>query len=260
MAAAGADTVDAVARALWRSAVYRFFSQALLPPDRWREPPVPPGPRPAGTAAGGEDAGAPASTTDGPATAVAAAARTLTAADPPALAAAYVETFGHLVGPRCPLYEAQYIPGGIFAQAQCASDIAGFYRAFGLEVADHAQERPDHISVELEFMHVLAYREAYARTHHGCAQVAQLVDAQRQFLQDHLGRWVPALARVTQTEAPGLYAQVLDALTAWITADAAAQGATVEPEAALAPRADLPGLEDDRAGCGPARCPLGVVP
>lgn len=240
-------TVEAVARALWRSAVYRFFSQALLPPNQWREPPAPPGPPPPGT-------------TDGAAAAVATATRILAEAEPSALAAAYVETFGHLVGPRCSLYEAQYTPGGVFAQAQCLSDIAGFYRAFGLEVAEHARERPDHVSVELEFMYVLAYREAYARTHHGPEQVAQLVDAQRQFLEDHLGRWVPVLARVAQAEASGPYVQVLGALTEWIMADAAVVGASIEAEPALAPPPGAPVLDDDLAACGCERCPLELEP
>ncbi len=237
---------DAVAGPLWRSAVYRFFSQALRPPDQWsqdlRAPDLPAPPD------------APA---DGVA-AVAAAVDALVATLRPVLADAYQAAFGHQLGTRAALDEARYVPGGVFAQAQCTADVAGFYRAFGLEVADRARERPDHLSVELEFMHVLAYREAYARVHHGPEQVALLVDAQRHFLQDHLVQWVPVLARVVQAQTPGPYARVLAALATWVTADATRLGAALAPDPALVPPNDAPVPDDDRTACGAARCPLEV--
>ncbi|MCL6552177.1 MAG: molecular chaperone TorD family protein [Firmicutes bacterium] len=231
---------------LWRSAVYRFFAQALRPPDQWpQDLPIPDLPAPPDAPAAGGSA-------------VAAAIDALVAVPRPALADAYHAAFGHQLGTRAALDEARYVPGGVFAQAQCTADVAGFYRAFGLEVADHARERPDHLSVELEFMHVLAYREAYARVHHTSEQVAVVVEAQRRFLEDHLGRWVPVLARIVQAETPGPYARAIAALATWVTADAAWLGATLEPDPGLAPPDDAPIPDDDRAACGAGRCPLEV--
>jgi TorA maturation chaperone TorD len=247
---------DPVALALWRSAAYRFFSQALLPPDRWEQAPaapletVAPDP-PAPADACGLPAPPPAA-----ADALREAAAVLAGTDRGALAAAHLDTFGHVVGTRCPPYEAQYVPGGVFAQAQCAADAAGFYRAFGLEPAARAAERADHVSVELEFMHVLAYREAYARVHHGPDQVALLVDAQRGFLRDHLARWVPALARRVGAQGADPYARIAAALAAWVAADAAGLGVAVDredPASGVEPAVEA--VPEGMPGCGIA-CPL----
>ncbi|MCL6553820.1 MAG: molecular chaperone TorD family protein, partial [Firmicutes bacterium] len=177
---------EAVEHALRRSLVYRFLSAAMRPPGegladadaaQWQA---------VVQAAGGVSPEA--------AAALEAAGRACADMGEETLSVAYHRLFGHRVGGDCPVYEAQYLPGGIFPQAQCLADVAGFYRAFGLEVGEEVRERPDHISLELEFMHVLAYREAYARRHHGPDEVGLLADAQRAFLRDHLGRWVPALS------------------------------------------------------------------
>lgn len=116
----------------------------------------------------------------------------------------YVATFGHVTLPDCPLYESACGIGDPFQQPQTLADIAGFYRAFGLEMAKDAAERVDHLAVELEFMHYLAYREAYALEHHGQDQARLLRDAQRRFLQDHLGRWGPVIARTVAARVGGV--------------------------------------------------------
>jgi TorA maturation chaperone TorD len=89
------------------------------------------------------------------------------------------------------------------------ADLAAFYRAFGLEVAEDAAERHDHISLELEFLCVLAAKEAYALEHQlDPDSVAHCREAQRQFLRDHPGRWLPAFSRrlAGATEQPELRA------------------------------------------------------
>lgn len=115
----------------------------------------------------------------------------------------YVGTFGHVTVPDCPLYETACGMGDAFLQPQTLADLAGFYRAFGLEMAGDARERADHLTVELEFMHYLAYREAYALEHHGEERTAVIRDAERRFLEAHLGRWAPVLARAVSARAEG---------------------------------------------------------
>jgi DMSO reductase family type II enzyme chaperone len=69
------------------------------------------------------------------------------------------------------------------------ADIAGFYRAFGVEVTP-GSERPDHIAAELEFMHLLTVKEFVADQEGESDENAKICrDAQRAFLKDHLGRW-----------------------------------------------------------------------
>ena len=50
-------------------------------------------------------------------------------------------------------------------------DIAGFYKAFGVELSKDIHERLDHLSVEFEFMHFLAYKESYSRCHDGAEKL-----------------------------------------------------------------------------------------
>lgn len=123
--------------------------------------------------------------------------------------AAYLAAFGHAARGSCPLNEIEYgdIKADPLFQPHRLADLAAFYRAFGLEVAEDAGERQDHICLELEFMCVLAAREAFrekeggklkAETKHqeasgSCASPFR--DAQKKFLREHLGRWAPAFAR-----------------------------------------------------------------
>lgn len=123
-----------------------------------------------------------------------------------AMRSEFSKIFGYTLQCDCPPYETLYGSGGyagantqlagaqVFEQSQTLGDIAGFYRAFGLEVSDQIKERLDYISIELEFMSFLAYKEAYALISDGgedekAERVEICQDAQRKFLNDHLGRW-----------------------------------------------------------------------
>ena len=111
---------------------------------------------------------------------------------------ACLAAFGHAARGSCPLNEIEYgdIKADPLFQPHRLADLAAFYRAFGLEVTEDAGERQDHICLELEFMCVLAAKEAYAVEHQfDSDQLAQCRDAQKKFLREHLGRWTPAFAR-----------------------------------------------------------------
>ena len=111
---------------------------------------------------------------------------------------AYLAAFSHAARGSCPLNEIEYgdIKADPLFQPHRLADLAAFYRAFGLEVTTDAGERQDHLCLELEFMCVLAAKEAYAHEHQLDAdQLAQCRDAQKKFLREHLGRWTPAFTR-----------------------------------------------------------------
>ena len=95
----------------------------------------------------------------------------------------------HLISP----YETDYLTQEAIAQAQQLSDIAGFYRAFGTEI--EAKERVDHLALELEFLHLLAFKEAKALEEDQPDHLEITRKAQAKFLQEHLGRWVGLFAR-----------------------------------------------------------------
>ena len=124
---------------------------------------------------------------------------------------AYVAAFGHAARGRCPLNEIEYgdLKADPLFQPHRLADLAAFYCAFGLEVAEDADERHDHLCLELEFMTVLAAKEAYALEHQLDAEdLAVCRDAQKKFLREHLGRWTPAFTRrlAAATDHPTLNA------------------------------------------------------
>jgi DMSO reductase family type II enzyme chaperone len=111
---------------------------------------------------------------------------------------ASLAAFGHAARGSCPLNEIEYgdIKADPLFQPHRLADLAAFYRAFGLEVTEDAGERHDHLCLELEFMCVLAAKEAYAHEHQlDGEQLAQCRDTQKKFLREHLGRWTPAFTR-----------------------------------------------------------------
>jgi len=107
----------------------------------------------------------------------------------------------HLEG-GVPLYESVYRGAHEFQWVETLADVSGFYRAFGWEVVE---ERPDHLSAELEFMHVLALTEVRARAEaeRGASREHLEItrEAERAFLRDHLAVWVPAFARAVRRRA-----------------------------------------------------------
>lgn len=120
----------------------------------------------------------------------------------------YDRLIGHTVRSECPPYELEYRPAEVFQQSQTLADIAGFYRAFGFQVASAVAEREDHVAAEWEFLAVLALKETLAT----CAEDGQCCkNAQRAFLQDHAAAWMPAFfSRIRKVAPDSLLARTAD--------------------------------------------------
>ncbi len=178
--------------------------------------------------------------------------RLLDGSDAAALERAYVACFGHTVSTGCPPYETEYGQAHIFQKAHALADIAGFYRSFGLELASDFNDRVDHVSAELEFMHFLCLKEAYALAHaHTAERLALCRQAQATFLGEHLGRWAPAFAsRLRQSAPGGLHAVMGELLASFVGADM--QALRVEPTGAL--DAPSPQPVEEPAAC--ERCAM----
>lgn len=111
---------------------------------------------------------------------------------------AHLAAFGHAARGSCPLNEIEYgdIKADPLFQPHRLADLAAFYRAFGLQIAPDAGERHDHLGLELEFLCVMAAKDAYALEYQlDTADHALCREAQKKFLREHLGRWTPAFAR-----------------------------------------------------------------
>jgi TorA maturation chaperone TorD len=146
------------------------------------------------------------------------------------LQAEHRRVFSNVITLDCPPYETLFGNDHVFGQAHTMGDIAGFYRAFGVELSKDIHERMDHLSVELEFMHFLAYKESYARCHDGAEKTQIVVDAQKKFVKEHVGRWVPLFARMLVKKADsGFFRLMADLSSDWIDFDAAYLGVNPQP-------------------------------
>jgi DMSO reductase family type II enzyme chaperone len=120
------------------------------------------------------------------------------------------------VRPPCPLYDGEW--GG--SRKHAMEEVLRFYRFFGMKMGDGTHDLPDHVSIELEFMRVLAVTEGMARANGG--DTLPLLRAQRDFLQRHPGRWWPLLQRkLAAQEPPPFYAALASIVGAVFAADAA---------------------------------------
>jgi TorA maturation chaperone TorD len=141
------------------------------------------------------------------------------------LQAEHRRVFSNVITLDCPPYETLFGNDHVFAQSQVMGDIAGFYRAFGVELSKDIHERLDHLSVEFEFMHFLAYKESYSRCHDGADKTQIVLEAQKKFVKNHIGRWVPLFCRMLVKKADsGLYKHVADLMADWMDFEAAFLG------------------------------------
>lgn len=129
---------------------------------------------------------------------------------------AYLSVFSATTSPTCPSHETAYTAKHLFQVSEQMADVAGFYRAFGVE--PHGN-RPDELAMELEFAYFLALKEAYAREHHGRREVLVCRAAQRAFMHDHLGRWGHGVASrmIAEAESGGALAAAGALLIVFLT-------------------------------------------
>lgn len=125
----------------------------------------------------------------------------------------YIRIVGHTISKECPFYEGQYGAAHVYQQVQDLADIQGFYKAFGLDGSDVEKERCDHVSVELEFLQFLLYKQAYAIEHDGEEKAQICEDAVKSFIKEHVGKWVPLLATLLAKKAGSGFYFALSVLT-----------------------------------------------
>jgi putative dimethyl sulfoxide reductase chaperone len=172
-----------------------------------------------------------------------AAART----DPVELAGEHLRLFAGEV--LCSACETEYAFDP-FAKSRQLADIAGFYRAFGLEVARDRRGAPDFIATELEFVGLLLRKRVFAAAQGWREQVEVTDQAIGSFLTDHLGRWAVVLCidlRREARDAAGFFAALAELCEAFIAAEIELAGVRPDP---VRPRSQSP------ADAAPFGCPL----
>lgn len=136
-------------------------------------------------------------------------------------------------GPPCPLH------GGLWIGDRMRSmeEVLRFYQHFDLGLDGASRELPDHLTVELEFLHFLSFRQAEAWR--DGADPGSYRRAERDFLARHPGRWLPKLcAALEREQATPFYVELARALDALLACASAELGS--------APASD----GDDAASCG----------
>lgn len=140
---------------------------------------------------------------------------------PPAMRRNYNELF---VGRKqCRLDESEY-DESIFNRYQRIADIAGFYRAFGFELAAESHQRADFVGTELEFMHVVLLKHAYAIEQGWDDQAEVCREASGKFLAEHLEWWIPAMCeKLRGASSCAFYQSLSDFLESFIQSEASRQ-------------------------------------
>ncbi len=116
-----------------------------------------------------------------------------------ALVEQFQRTFGLVVAGAHPAYATEYLPAQQSVQrSQMLADLAGFYRAFGLQPAAGRSDRPDSLVWQLQFLAWLfaLERQALERSDpKSPEQIAVCCDARRRFVEDYVAFWLPTFCR-----------------------------------------------------------------
>ena len=147
-----------------------------------------------------------------------------------------------------PPYEAEYGVAHVFLKSQVMADVAGFYRAFGVTVADAHRDRPDHLATELEFMHFMVLKTAMGeRAAHPLAELCR--SAMQKFFAEHLAAWAPAYFASLSTTLPPPGSDFAAAAERFLIAEAARFGSE-------APSSPLQRTPSPRPGATDQECAL----
>jgi len=171
-------------------------------------------------------------------------ARDACAADPEEARVQHSRVFHRSLPPP---YETTYTANG---SVNVLADIAGFYRAFGMEVDG---EKADHIGAETEFIAYLAMKEAHALATNRDEHATVSREARATFLVEHAGSWLPLLEAQVERVSPGLtYRSLIRALHLALEADARDLGVALRPPSPYAGRPETmpgPAASPDRPYC-----------
>ena len=116
-----------------------------------------------------------------------------------------------------PPYGSIYLDGQREIMGPSTLDAARLYEAAGMQKAPSLREPPDHVRVELDFMHRVIERTLTAVRAEAWEEAERLTSVQLAFLQNHLARWVTPFAEVLRTgAATGFYRHAAGVLEAFV--------------------------------------------
>jgi nitrate reductase assembly molybdenum cofactor insertion protein NarJ len=133
------------------------------------------------------------------------------------------------------LYETEYGRERAMVKGTQLVDIAGFYRAFGLETGGEGvqAEMIDHVAVELEFYALLALKSALLNEEADQNGIEIVLDARKKFLKTHLGRFVGAICERPGVSASPFYSAAFKYCRDLVLDECQRLGVEIEPESWL---------------------------
>jgi len=90
--------------------------------------------------------------------------------------------------------ESYYVTKGQLVMQQPRDEVLKLYRAMGVAKAGEFKEPEDHIALELQFMAHLCDKTNAALKRGSFGEARRYLIVQRNFLDEHLGKWIPELA------------------------------------------------------------------
>lgn len=135
-----------------------------------------------------------------------------------------------------PPYESVYREEGGRVFSELSVEVRQEYRRFGLDLINGLNgEPPDHISFELEFMHLLCRREAEAWEKDDEDEALRLISAEKEFLEEHLTTWLPKLCdNIRAFDRLGFFRGLADVTEGWVTFDYEQHLQEIEPSSSTA--------------------------
>ncbi len=145
---------------------------------------------------------------------------TWTASDIDSLKVDYTRLF---MGPYqllAPPYGSVYLEKARKVMGDSTMDAKQRYQEAGLNLT--LKEAPDHVAIELEFMYYLIYREIEALINYNEPNIALYLKKQKDFLDNHLGKWVSEFTDNLSANAETVFYQNVAHITAsFVTEDLA---------------------------------------
>ncbi len=105
----------------------------------------------------------------------------------------------------CPPYESVYRTEDRLTMRESTLDVLRFYNRFKLNLSEEFKEPPDHVAVELEFMYFLTSEEVKAWRKGNQTEAYRYLEAEAEFLSNHLIKWIPNFCRCVKENGKILF-------------------------------------------------------
>ena len=94
---------------------------------------------------------------------------------------------------KAPAHPSESVYDRGLLMAEPRDDVLRIYRSMGVDKKKEFTEPEDHIAIELQFMMYLCEKTSAALREASLSDAKRYLEVQRDFLDEHLGKWVPKL-------------------------------------------------------------------